>query len=143
MSLIKEFKEFTMRGNVLDLAIGVIIGAAFGKIVSAFVDKVIMPPIGMLLGKVNFVDLKFILQKAVMEGEKVIEPEVSIGYGAFMQTIIDFVIIAFCIFIVIKIYQSAVKKSEDAPPPPAPPTKEEVLLTEIRDLLKQNKETLK
>lgn len=140
MSLIKEFKEFTMRGNVLDLAIGVIIGAAFGKIVSAVVDKVIMPPIGMVLGKVNFVDLKFILQKAVMEGEKVIEPEVAIGYGAFMQTIIDFIIIAFCIFIAIKIYQSAVKKEETAPPPPAPPTKEQVLLTEIRDLLQQNKE---
>lgn len=140
MPLIKEFKEFTMRGNVLDLAIGVIIGAAFGKIVSAFVDKVIMPPIGMLLGKVNFVDLKMVLQKAVMEGEKVIEPEVAIGYGAFMQTIIDFVIIAFCIFIAIKIYQSAVKKEESAPPPPAPPTKEQELLTEIRDLLQHNKD---
>lgn len=140
MSLLKEFKEFTMRGNVLDLAIGVIIGAAFGKIVSAFVDKVIMPPIGMLLGKVNFVDLKMVLQKAIMDGEKVIEPEVAIGYGAFMQTIIDFAIVAFCIFMVIKIYQSAVKKEESAPPPPAPPTKEQVLLTEIRDLLQHNKE---
>ena len=143
MSLIKEFKEFTMRGNVLDLAIGVIIGGAFGKIVSSLVDKVIMPPIGIILGKVNFVDLKFVLQSAVMQGEKVIEPEVALGYGAFLQTIIDFVIIAFCIFMVIKIYQAAVKKSEEAPPPPAPPTKEEVLLTEIRDLLKQNKDIVK
>jgi large conductance mechanosensitive channel len=143
MSLIKEFKDFTMRGNVLDLAIGVIIGGAFGKIVSSFVDKVIMPPIGVILGKVNFVDLKFVLQPAVMQGEKVIEPEVALGYGAFLQTIIDFVIIAFCIFMVIKIYQAAVKKSEEAPPPPAPPTKEEVLLTEIRDLLKQNKDIVK
>ena len=143
MSLIKEFKEFTMRGNVLDLAIGVIIGGAFGKIVSSLVDKVIMPPIGLILGKVNFVDLKFVLQPAVMQGEKVIEPEVALGYGAFLQTIIDFVIIAFCIFMVIKIYQAAVKKSEEAPPPPAPPTKEEVLLTEIRDLLKQSKDTVK
>mgnify|MGYP001217523610 FL=1 len=143
MSLIKEFKEFTMRGNVLDLAIGVIIGGAFGKIVSSLVDKVIMPPIGLILGKVNFVDLKFVLQSAVMQGEKVIEPEVALGYGAFLQTIIDFVIIAFCIFMVIKIYQAAVKKSEEAPPPPAPPTKEEVLLTEIRDLLKQSKDTVK
>ncbi len=143
MSLIKEFKEFTMRGNVLDLAIGVIIGGAFGKIVSSLVDKVIMPPIGLILGKVNFVDLKFVLQPAVMQGEKVIEPEVALGYGAFLQTIIDFVIIAFCIFMVIKIYQAAVKKSEEAPPPPAPPTKEEVLLTEIRDLLKQSKEIVK
>ena len=143
MSLIKEFKEFTMRGNVPDLAIGVIIGGAFGKIVSSLVDKVIMPPIGLILGKVNFVDLKFVLQSAVMQGEKVIEPEVALGYGAFLQTIIDFVIIAFCIFMVIKIYQAAVKKSEEAPPPPAPPTKEEVLLTEIRDLLKQNKDIVK
>lgn len=143
MSLIKEFKEFTMRGNVLDLAIGVIIGGAFGKIVSSLVDKVIMPPIGLILGKVNFVDLKFVLQSAVMQGEKVIEPEVALGYGAFLQTIIDFVIIAFCIFMVIKIYQAAVKKSEEAPPPPAPPTKEEVLLTEIRDLLKQSKDIAK
>ncbi|MBP9096913.1 MAG: large-conductance mechanosensitive channel protein MscL [Ignavibacteria bacterium] len=141
--MIKEFKEFTMRGNVLDLAIGVIIGGAFGKIVSSLVDKVIMPPIGLILGKVNFVDLKFVLQSAVMQGEKVIEPEVALGYGAFLQTIIDFVIIAFCIFMVIKIYQAAVKKSEEAPPPPAPPTKEEVLLTEIRDLLKQSKDTVK
>jgi len=132
-----------MRGNVLDLAIGVIIGGAFGKIVSSLVDKVIMPPIGLILGKVNFVDLKFVLQSAVMQGEKVIEPEVALGYGAFLQTIIDFVIIAFCIFMVIKIYQAAVKKSEEAPPPPAPPTKEEVLLTEIRDLLKQSKDTVK
>ncbi|MBN8568475.1 MAG: large-conductance mechanosensitive channel protein MscL [Ignavibacteria bacterium] len=143
MSLIKEFKEFTMRGNVLDLAIGVIIGGAFGKIVSSLVDKVIMPPIGIILGKVNFADLKFVLQPAVMQGEKVIEPEVALGYGAFLQTIIDFVIIAFCIFMVIKIYQAAVKKSEEAPPPPAPPTKEEVLLTEIRDLLKQSKDIVK
>jgi len=143
MSLIKEFKDFTMRGNVLDLAIGVIIGGAFGKIVSSLVEKVIMPPIGILLGKVNFVDLKFVLQKAIMEGDKIIEPEVALGYGAFLQTIIDFVIIAFCIFMVIKIYQAAVRKTEDAPPPPAPPTKEEVLLTEIRDLLKQNKENSK
>jgi large conductance mechanosensitive channel len=139
MSIVKEFKAFAMRGNVLDLAIGVIIGAAFGKIVSAFVDKIIMPPIGILLGKVNFVDLKFVLQKAVMEGDKVVSPEVAIGYGAFAQSIIDFVIIAFCIFMVIKIYQAAVKKEEAAPPPPAPPTKEQVLLTEIRDLLKENK----
>ncbi len=127
-----------MRGNVLDLAIGIIIGSAFGKIVSSFVDKIIMPPIGIFLGKVNFADLKFVLQKAVMEGDKVISPEVAIGYGAFFQTIIDFVIVAFCIFMVIKIYQSAKKKKEDLPAPPAPPTKDQILLTEIRDLLKSN-----
>ncbi|MBS1513890.1 MAG: large-conductance mechanosensitive channel protein MscL [Bacteroidetes bacterium] len=136
MSLFKEFKEFTMRGNVLDLAVGVIIGAAFGKIVSAFVDKVIMPPIGIILGKVNFADLKIVLQTAVTQGDKVISPEVAIGYGAFLQTIIDFVIIAFCIFMVLKAYNLSKKKEEEAPPPPPAPTKEEVLLTEIRDLLK-------
>ena len=125
-----------MRGNVLDLAVGVIIGAAFGKIVSAFVDKVIMPPIGIILGKVNFADLKIVLQTAVTQGDKVISPEVAIGYGAFMQTIIDFVIIAFCIFMVLKAYNLSKKKEEEAPPPPPAPTKEEVLLTEIRDLLK-------
>ncbi len=143
MTLIKEFKAFIMRGNVLDLAVGVIIGAAFGKIVSALVETVIMPPIGIFLGKVNFVDLKLVLQNAVMDGDKVIEPEVAIGYGAFLQTTFDFIIIAFCIFLVIKIYHSMVKKEEDKPAPPAPPTKEQELLTEIRDLLKQNKEATK
>jgi large conductance mechanosensitive channel len=139
MPLFKEFKQFAMRGNVIDLAVGVIIGAAFGKIVSALVDKILMPPLGILLGKVNFSDLKIVLQKAVTEGDKIVTPEVAIGYGAFLQTMIDFIIIAFCIFLVVKLYQMAVKKEEAAPPPPAPPTKEEVLLTEIRDLLKENK----
>lgn len=137
MSLFKEFKEFAMRGNVIDLAVGVVIGAAFGKIVSALVDKVLMPPIGMMFGKVNFSELKIVLQKAVTEGDKIITPEVAIGYGAFLQTLIDFVIIAFCIFLVVKAYQMAMKKEEAAPPPPAPPTKDQELLTEIRDLLKQ------
>jgi len=139
MPLFKEFKQFAMRGNVIDLAVGVIIGAAFGKIVSALVDKILMPPLGIVLGKVNFSELKIVLQKAVTEGDKIVTPEVAIGYGAFLQTMIDFVIIAFCIFLVVKAYQMAVKKEEAAPPPPAPPTKEEVLLTEIRDLLKENK----
>lgn len=140
MGLVKEFKAFVMRGNVLDLAVGVIIGAAFGKIVSSLVDKVIMPPIGIALGKVNFADLKFVLQKAVIDATgKEVSPEVAIGYGAFFQSMIDFVIIALCIFIVIKIYQNMVKKEEDKPAPPAPPTKEQELLTEIRDLLKNNK----
>lgn len=143
MSFFQEFKAFAMRGSVVDLAVGVIIGAAFGKIVSAFVDKIIMPPIGILLGKVNFSDLKFVLQNAVMDGDKVISPEVAIGYGSFFQSIVDFIIIAFCIFIVVKLYQGAVKREEDAPPPPAPPTKEQVLLTEIRDLLKSNSTTIK
>lgn len=137
MPLFKEFKQFAMRGNVIDLAVGVIIGAAFGKIVSALVDKILMPPLGIILGKVNFSDLKIVLQNAVTEGDKIVTPEVAIGYGAFLQTMIDFIIIAFCIFLVVKVYQMAVKKEEAAPPPPAPPTKDQELLTEIRDLLKQ------
>src|ERR1700742_4024604 len=115
MSLTKDFKAFIMRGNVVDLAIGVIIGAAFGKIVSSLVDKIIMPPLGIILGKVNFADLKFVLQKTVMDGDKVIEPEVAIGYGAFFQSIVDFLIISFCIFVVIKIYHSMIAKEEDKP----------------------------
>jgi large conductance mechanosensitive channel len=142
MTFFKQFKEFLMRGNVLDLAIGVIIGAAFGKIVTSLVDKIIMPPISLILGKVNFKDLKLVLQNAVMDGDKVVSPEVSIGYGDFMQTTLDFVIIAFCIFIVIQLYNRAVKKQENKPAPPAPPTKDQELLTEIRDILK-NKETAK
>lgn len=137
MPLFKEFKQFAMRGNVIDLAVGVIIGAAFGKIVSALVDKILMPPLGIILGKVNFSDLKIVLQNAVTEGNKIVTPEVAIGYGAFLQTMIDFIIIAFCIFLVVKVYQMAVKKEEASPPPPAPPTKDQELLTEIRDLLKQ------
>jgi len=138
MALIKEFKAFALRGNVVDLAVGVVIGAAFGKIVSSLVDSIIMPPLGLILGKVNFSELKFVLQSAVMEGDKVVTPEIAIGYGAFFQSMLDFIIIAFCIFMVVKVYQSMVKKNEDAPPPPAPPTKDQELLTEIRDLLKSN-----
>ena len=132
MSMMKEFKEFAMRGNVMDMAVGIIIGAAFGKIVSSFVADVIMPPLGMLLGKVNFTDLAITLKGA--SGEVA---AVTLNYGKFVQTVVDFVIIAFAIFMVIKAMNSLKKKQEEAPVTPPAPPKEEVLLTEIRDLLKQ------
>jgi large conductance mechanosensitive channel len=134
MSLIKEFKEFAMRGNVVDMAIGIIIGGAFGKIISSLVSDVLMPPIGILLGGTNFSDLKIVIQDADLATEVA---EVAINYGIFIQTVIDFTIIAFCIFIVIKGMNSMKKKKEEAPAPPTAPTKEETLLTEIRDLLKK------
>lgn len=132
MSLIKEFKEFAMKGNVVDLAVAVIIGGAFGKIVSSFVNDVIMPPIGVLLGGVDFKDLSIIIKEA--EGEL---PAVVLSYGNFIQNVVDFLIIAFVIFMAIKGMNSFKKKEVEAPapPPPAPP-KSEVLLEEIRDLLK-------
>jgi large conductance mechanosensitive channel len=131
MGMLKEFKDFAMRGNVVDLAVAVVIGGAFGKIVSSVVSDIIMPPIGLLLGGVDFADLKVVLKAATEEVEAV-----SINYGAFVNTLIDFIIIAFAIFIVIKGI-NATKKKQPAPPPPPPPapSKEEVLLTEIRDLL--------
>lgn len=138
MSIIKEFKEFAMRGNVVDLAVGVIIGGAFGKIVASLVADVIMPPIGLLVGGVNFTDLKAQLKPAeVVDGvEKV---AVTLNYGNFIQTTFDFLIVAFAIFMFIKLLNKFNKKKEETPAAPAPPpapTKEEVLLTEIRDILK-------
>ncbi|HEY4327216.1 MAG TPA: large-conductance mechanosensitive channel protein MscL [Mucilaginibacter sp.] len=129
MSFVKEFKEFAMRGNVVDLAVGVVIGAAFGKIVTSLVADVIMPPIGYLTGGVDFSDKKIVLKEAD-PANKVLET--AIHYGNFINAIIQFIIIAFCIFIVVKAINS-MKKEEPAPDPA--PTKEEVLLTEIRDLL--------
>jgi large conductance mechanosensitive channel len=131
MGLAKEFKEFAMRGNVVDMAVGVIIGAAFGKIVSSLVKDVIMPPIGYLIGGVDFSDLKISI-KALLEGQ---EP-VTINYGIFLQTIFDFLIIAFVIFMMIKLLNRLKKKEEAKPTAPPAPSKEELLLTEIRDILK-------
>ena len=125
-----------MRGNVVDMAVGVIIGAAFGKIVTSLVNDIIMPAVGVLTGGVNFADYKFVIQKGVMQGTEVITPEVAITWGAFVQTIIDFIIIAFCIFVAIKAINKFKRKEEEAPAAPAGPTQEE-LLTEIRDLLKK------
>ena len=139
----QEFKAFAMKGNVIDLAVGVIIGGAFGKIITSLVNDVLMPPIGMALGKVDFTNLKAILQKgqdAVMDGATVIQPavsEVAIKYGSFIQNIIDFLIVALCIFFVIKAMNSLKKKEETAPAAPPPPSDEVVLLKEIRDLLKK------
>lgn len=139
MGMLKEFKDFAMRGNVVDMAVGIVIGGAFGKIVASFVADVIMPPLGLLIGGVDFNQLKITLNEAVLDSAGVVTTEaVAINYGSFIQTAVDFVIIAFAIFMVIKAMNSMKKKEEAAPPPPPPgPTKEEVLLTEIRDLLKK------
>lgn len=130
---IKEFKEFAVKGNAIDMAVGVIIGAAFGKIVSSIVSDIIMPPIGWLIGGVDFTDLKFTLPVNPLSPEI----KATINYGTFVQTIIEFVIIAFCVFILVKAINTlAKKKKEETPVAPPAPTKEEILLTEIRDLLK-------
>lgn len=131
MSLIQEFKAFAARGNVIDMAVGIIIGAAFGKIVSSFVGDVIMPPIGLILGGVDFSDLAVTLKAA--EGDA---PAVVIAYGKFIQTIIDFLIISFAIFMGLKAINTLKKKQEEEAAAPAGPTKDQELLTEIRDLLK-------
>lgn len=136
--MIKEFKQFAMRGNVLDMAVGIIIGGAFGKIVSSFVADVIMPPIGALLGGVDFSNLKFVIKEAVLDPAGAItKPAVTLNYGVFINTIIDFIIIAFAIFMMIKAMNNLKKKEEAAPAPPPAPSNEEKLLTEIRDLLKK------
>ncbi len=134
-----EFKEFAVKGNVFDMAIGVVIGAAFGKIVSSFVADVIMPPLGVLLGGMDFSKMSFELAKAVGE-----TPAVTLNYGLFIQTIAEFLIIALCLFFVVKAVNAMRKKpAPKAPAPPPEPSKEEVLLTEIRDLLKEQSTQLK
>lgn len=136
---LSEFKEFAMKGNVVDMAVGVVIGAAFGKIVSSLVNDIIMPLVGVATGGINFTDYKLVVQKAVMDGAEVIKPEVTLNWGAWVQTIVDFLIVAFCIFVMVKFMNQLRRnrKEEPAAPAPAPePTKEETLLTEIRDILK-------
>lgn len=132
MSLMQEFKAFAMRGNVVDMAVGIIVGAAFGKIVSSFVEDVVMPPLGLMIGDVDFSDLAVTLQAAT-EGAAA----VTIKYGKFIQTMLDFVIVALAIFVAVKGMNSLQKPEAQAPEAPPPPSKEEVLLGEIRDLLKQ------
>ncbi len=141
MGFLKEFKAFALKGNVMDMAVGVIIGGAFGKIVSSFVNDVLMPPIGLLLGKTDFSDLGVVIQKA---NEEAGVAEVVWKYGAFIQQVVDFVILAFCVFLMVKgmnhLMNMRKKEEEAAAPAPAPqpePSAEEKLLTEIRDLLKQ------
>lgn len=130
----KEFKEFAMRGNVMDMAVGIIIGGAFGKIVSSFVADIIMPPLGLLIGGVDFSDLALTLKQATLT-----ESAVTLNYGMFIQNIVDFLIIALAIFMMIRLLNSFKRKQEAAPAAPPAPTKEETLLTEIRDLLKEDK----
>ena len=136
---IEEFKKFAMRGNVIDMAVGIIIGGAFGKSVSSLVGDVIMPAVGLLVGGVNFSDLKWVLKDAVTEGGEVVSPEVAINYGNFIQVTFDFLIIALAVFFLVKgISVLSKKKETQKPAPPAPPADIQ-LLTEIRDLLKENK----
>ena len=135
-SFLQEFKAFAMKGNVIDMAVGVIIGGAFGKIVSSIVADVIMPPIGLLVGGVNFTDLKWVLKPAEMVDGKEIAA-VTLNYGNFLQVTFDFLIIAFSIFMFIKLSEKKKEEAPAAPPAPPAPSKEEVLLTEIRDLLKE------
>ncbi len=145
MGFLKEFKEFAVKGNVMDMAVGVIIGGAFGKIVTSVVNDIIMPPIGLLIGGVDFSDMKLTMKKAVLDAAgEVVSPAVTWNYGAFIQQVVDFTILAFCVFILVKLINSLNKKKEAPAPAPAPapepqPSKEEVLLTEIRDLLKERK----
>jgi large conductance mechanosensitive channel len=133
MGMLKEFKAFAMRGNVVDMAVGIVIGVAFGNIVSSFVADIVMPPLGMILGGVDFADMAITLKAATGD-----TAAVTLNYGLFIQTVVDFVIIAFAIFMVIKGMNSMKRKEEEAvPAAPAAPSKEELLLTEIRDVLKQ------
>lgn len=149
-TFLQDFKAFAMKGNVIDMAVGVVIGGAFGKIVTSVVNDIIMPPIGLLVGGVNFKDLKWVMQEAVPEvvneAGEVVTPavaEVTLNYGNFLQQTFDFLIIAFSIFCFIRLItkMTTKKKAEEPAAPPAPPapSKEEVLLTEIRDLLKEKK----
>lgn len=131
MGFISEFKQFAMRGNVVDLAVGIVIGAAFGKIVSSFVDQVLMPPLGLLLGGVDFSRFALVLKS----GSEGVDP-VVLGYGAFIQNVVDFLIIAFAVFLVVKAVNN-LRRQEETPAEPPAPTTEEALLMEIRDLLKK------
>lgn len=134
---IQDFKDFAIKGNAVDMAVGVIIGTAFGKIVSSIVNDIIMPPIGWLIGGVNFSDLKVTLPAIVIPGVEKMQPA-TINYGNFIQTLIDFIIIAFCVFLLVKGINKLTRKKETPAPAPAPePSAEEKLLTEIRDLLKE------
>jgi len=132
MGMMSEFKGFAMRGNVVDMAVGIVIGGAFGKIVSSFVSDVLMPPIGLMMGGVDFKDLSVVLQEAVGD-----VAAVTINYGSFIQTVVDFIIIAFAIFMVVKAMNNMKKKEEEAPAEPPKPSAEVELLTEIRDSLKK------
>jgi len=132
MKILNELKKFAMKGNMVDMAVGIIIGVAFGKIVTSIVNDILMPPIGLLLGGVNFTDLKVEMRAATET-----TPAVTWNYGSFIQTTIDFLIVAFVIFMLIKVINATRKKEEAPPAPPPAPTRDQVLLEEIRDLLKK------
>ena len=132
MKILDEFRQFAVKGNMVDMAIGIIIGAAFGKIVASLVSDIIMPPIGLLLGGVNFTDLKVVMRAATETA-----PAVTWNYGSFIQVLIDFLIIALVVFMLVKAINAAKKKEEAAPAAPPAPSKDQELLTEIRDLLKK------
>ena len=137
VTFLQDFKAFAMKGNVMDMAVGVIIGGAFGKIVSSLVADVVMPLIGLIVGGVNFTDLKWVIRPEVLgENGEVLKAAATLNYGNFLQVTFDFIIVALCIFLFIKLINSLKKKEEAAPAAPPAPSKEEVLLTEIRDLLK-------
>lgn len=135
MGFFQDFKSFLLKGDIVNLATAVIVAGAFGKIVTSITKDILMPPVGLLLGGVNFDDLKVVLKDAVIDGDTVVTEAVSINYGSFAQTIIDFIIIGFCIFMVLKAYEKSKKKKVEAPAAPAGPTTED-LLAEIRDELK-------
>lgn len=139
MKIIQEFKEFALKGNVADMAVGIIIGAAFGKIVSSLVNDIIMPPIGLLLGGVDFTDLKIILKEGSVDQAGNAVSAVALNYGTFIQTTLDFLIVAFAIFFMIKAMNNLKRRRGEATPPPPPPapSNEEILLTQIRDLLRK------
>lgn len=139
MGLLKDFKKFAMRGNVVDMAVGVIIGGAFGKIVSSLVNDIVMPPIGVLLGNVDFKDLSVTLKEAVEVDGAVVAEAVTWNYGMFIQNVIDFLIIALVVFMAIRLVNKFKKEPEPAPSTPPEPSNEEKLLTEIRDLLRSQK----
>lgn len=138
-----DFKAFATKGNVVDMAVGVVVGAAFGKIITSLVNDIIMPAVGLLIGGINFTDLKVVLHKAVMEGDTVVKEAVYLNYGNFIQEIVNFLIIAFCIFLVIKgivrLSAATKKEQEAAPVAPAPKPADVQLLEEIRDLMKSEK----
>lgn len=138
MGIFKEFKEFAVKGNVIDMAVGIIIGAAFTSIVTSLVNDVVMPPIGYVTGGVDFSDKHVVLQDAVVAAEGVkAKPAVALNYGRFINAIISFLIVAWAVFLMVKLVNMAKRKEAAAPPPPAPPTKDQELLSEIRDLLKR------
>lgn len=133
---VNDFKQFAIRGNAVDMAIGIVIGAAFGKIVSTLVSAIISPIIALFTSGVNFMNLKIIVRHAIMEGDKVVRPEVAIGYGELIQAILDFIIVALVIFWIIRLFNKARKPKAETPAPPPPTPEDIILLREIRDLLK-------